>query len=386
MGHAIEEYQDYILCYTGKRKGHHGVGFLIKKKHKNNIINFLGISERVALLQLKFEGTSMSIVQLYAPTERSSEEEMDSFYNDIKKAHLLADDFLIVIGDLNAKIGCRKLEEDLIMGKYGYGERNERGKRLIEYAFEYKLAIMNTFFKKKDNRKWTWISPNQKFKNEIDFIMTNKPKSITNIEVINKINFASDHRLVRATVNLNTPKKTRTNFRPTFSKLKSSEEKGRFTNELKVNIENLTMNQNDVQMCYNLLEETILNSLKKINVNKNDKENSILSNSTKELIKQRTELILVKNKDKNTRNKLTLLFKDTNKSIRKDYAKHRHNVITKNLDNYRSTKRAAKELNLHKPCILKLNIIQKKQELGKTWQTLRQHFTKNYIKEEMMTN
>ena len=75
--------------------------------------------------------------------------------------------------------------------------------------------------------------------------MTKKPKFITNIEVQNQDQFY--FRLVRATVILNTPKKTRTNFRPTFSKLKSAEEIENYTNELKINIENLTINQNDVQ-------------------------------------------------------------------------------------------------------------------------------------------
>ena len=101
---------------------------------------------------------------------------------------------------------------------------------------------MNTFFRRKDNRKQTWNSTHQKIKNQIDFIKTNKPKSITNIEVLNKINFPSNHRLVRPAVIVNIPKKTITNFRPTFSKLKSSEEIENYTNELKINIENLAMN------------------------------------------------------------------------------------------------------------------------------------------------
>ena len=63
-------------------------------------------------------------------------------------------------------------------------------------------------------------------------------------------------------------------------------------------------------MYYNMFEETILNSFKKKNVNNNVKEKSIFSERTKEVIKQRTEIMLVKNKDKNVRNKLTLLFKD----------------------------------------------------------------------------
>ncbi|CAH2092476.1 unnamed protein product [Euphydryas editha] len=211
IGCNIEEHQNHILCYIGQTKGLYGVGFLIKKKYKGNIINFRGISDRVALLQLKFDSFFISIIQAYAPTERSSEEEIDQFYQDIETAHLLTEGKVIVMGDFNAKIGSPNTNHYPVLGQYGFGVNNDRGERLINHAFQYKLSIMNTFFKKKENRRWTWMSPDKKTKNEIDFIMTNNPKLISNIEVLN-IQFPSDHRLLRATVRLNFPIKSRKAF------------------------------------------------------------------------------------------------------------------------------------------------------------------------------
>ncbi|KAJ2938172.1 hypothetical protein O0L34_g18512 [Tuta absoluta] len=165
LGCQIEEYEDFILCYIGQTKGQYGVGFLIRRNLKANITNFTGISERVALLQLKFDDSNISIIQAYAPTMTSSTDKLDTFYKDLKKAHTLADKTVIVTGDFNAKIGLPTKEENLIMGRYGYGQRNERGEILLEYAMEYKLSIMNTFFKKRDSRKWTWLSPDSNTKN-----------------------------------------------------------------------------------------------------------------------------------------------------------------------------------------------------------------------------
>lgn len=71
------------------------------------------------------------------------------------------------MGDLNAKIGKPKKEEYLIMKPNGFGKRNARGQKFIDFAIEHKIAIMNTFFKKKTKNKWTWISPDKKYKNEI---------------------------------------------------------------------------------------------------------------------------------------------------------------------------------------------------------------------------
>ncbi len=37
-------------------------------------------------------------------------------------------------GDWNAKIGSNNADWKSVMGQYGYGERNERGERLLEFA------------------------------------------------------------------------------------------------------------------------------------------------------------------------------------------------------------------------------------------------------------
>ena len=41
-------------------------------------------------------------------------------------------------------------------------------------------------------------------KNEIDYIMTDKPSMVTNVTVINRVNIGIDHRMVMGSVTLNT--------------------------------------------------------------------------------------------------------------------------------------------------------------------------------------
>lgn len=57
------------------------------------------------------------------------------------------------MGDLNAKIGKPKKEEYLIMKPNGFGKRNARGQKFIDFAIEHKIAVTNTFFKEKKNKK-----------------------------------------------------------------------------------------------------------------------------------------------------------------------------------------------------------------------------------------
>ncbi|KAI8428464.1 hypothetical protein MSG28_007275 [Choristoneura fumiferana] len=356
MGHNIEEHENFILCYIGETAGLHGVGFMIKKAFKNNIVNFTGISERVAILKLKFGNMPLTIIQTYAPTENSSEEEIVKFYNDLKTAHELSDKKFLVVGDFNAKIGYPKPEENMIMGKYGYGNRNGRGERLIQYASEYKLSIMNTFFKKKPSRKWTWMSPNQKIRNEIDYVLTNIPKSVMNVDILNVVNFPSDHRLLRCSLMTETPKISRKSFKPSTSLLKTTNERETYIQNLKKfskTLDDILETTKDVQTVYNKLEEVIVKSLKQENQTKTYKH-KILTNKTLNLIARRGKLLLLKNKTKEEKEELKLLFKETKKAIREDYNMHREIIIEKNLTTFRSVKRAHKELSTHKTWIQNL--------------------------------
>ena len=75
---------------------------------------------------------------------------------------------------------------------------------MINFAVRHQLKIMNTVLKKSPNRRWTWISPNGHTKNEIDFILTNRPHTFTDVSVINNLNTGSDHHMVRGSLTVNT--------------------------------------------------------------------------------------------------------------------------------------------------------------------------------------
>ena len=64
------------------------------------------------VIMAKFEGKPaiFIIVQLYAPTNDHSDEEIEEFYADVKKAlkQVKSGDILVVMGDMNAKVGKEK--------------------------------------------------------------------------------------------------------------------------------------------------------------------------------------------------------------------------------------------------------------------------------------
>ena len=106
---------------------------------------------------------------------------------------------IVLMGDLNAKDGRREDGENSV-GLHGYNDRNQRGTRLVEFAESNNLKILNSFFKKRDKKKWTWESPNGNTHNEIDLIMARDRTMFQDVDVISKFEFESDHRFVRARI------------------------------------------------------------------------------------------------------------------------------------------------------------------------------------------
>ena len=125
-------------------------------------------------------------------------------------------------GDFNAKIGpdAYKKWADTV-GRYGLGETNDRGLRLLEFASSHRLIIANTLYPNKMSRRTTWHAPNGKMHNQIEFILTARrfKSSIirTNTRTYSGANVGSDHDLVLLTMKMKLKKnKTSTNTQIKF--------------------------------------------------------------------------------------------------------------------------------------------------------------------------
>ena len=71
---------------------------------------------------------------VYAPTADSADEVIDTFYDSLDKAksQCKSNDVVIVLGDLNAKVG--QGTEGKAVGPHRIGERNERGDRWVQWC------------------------------------------------------------------------------------------------------------------------------------------------------------------------------------------------------------------------------------------------------------
>ena len=195
----------HTLFTTSATRGYNGVGFLVNKKIENNVLEYKEISDRIAYIKLQINRQhTMKIIQVYAPTTSHPDEVVEDLYNDIDEIFTTEKtSFTILMGDLNAKVGVRKDDEEKGVGPFGIGNRNDRGERLVDYVASRNLVIGNTCFKKPSDRYWTWESPNGATHNMIDYIITDHKRILMDVEVVPKVDTGSDHRFVRAKVRIN---------------------------------------------------------------------------------------------------------------------------------------------------------------------------------------
>ena len=117
-----------------------------------------------------------TFIQVYTPTADSSNDEINSFYNDLQITlnSILKKDYCIILGDFNAKIGIYQPLWKDTMGKFGIGNINECSERLLQFCITSKLFVVNTAFPHKLSRKWTWNHPDGVHKSMIDYVIVRK--------------------------------------------------------------------------------------------------------------------------------------------------------------------------------------------------------------------
>ena len=76
------------------------------------------------------------------------------------------------IGDFNGHVGKKVDEFEGVSIRNGIGERNSKGRILLEFCNHKNLCVSNTCFVKKEKRKVTYSSNDDA--TEIDFVLVGK--------------------------------------------------------------------------------------------------------------------------------------------------------------------------------------------------------------------
>ena len=109
------------------------------------------------MISVHFQGKpfNITVIQVYAPTSKAEETEVERFYEDLQDLLELTPKkvVLCIIGDWNAKVGSQ--ETPGVTGKFGLGMWNEAGQRLIEFCSKHLLLITQEKTLHMDITRWS---------------------------------------------------------------------------------------------------------------------------------------------------------------------------------------------------------------------------------------
>lgn len=209
----------YKFFFSGGDEHANGVGMFMSEEIGRCTKGFWPISDRAMLIKIDATPFDISIIQGYAPTSEHGDDEVERFYADIQRGmkYVKSDEFLIVMGDFNAKVGASTKGD--VVGKHGLGTRNDRGDRLIEFCEEQELIISNTWYKQPARRLYTWKSPGDVSRNQIDYILIRNRfrNAVQQVKTYPGADCNSDHNpvIAKIRVNLKNPKKP-SPYRPMY--------------------------------------------------------------------------------------------------------------------------------------------------------------------------
>ena len=174
------------------------------------------------------------------------DEEKDEFYNQLQNtvSSCNRNDMIVVMGDLNAKVGNNNTNREDVMGKFGVGVMNDNGERLCDFCNANGFIITGTIFPYKDIHKLTWKSPDGRTVNQIDRVLVNGNirASISDTRVMRGADVYSSHYLVKTRIRLKLARaQGRKNVRERFdvSILQSEETRRRYNIEVRNRFEAL---------------------------------------------------------------------------------------------------------------------------------------------------
>uniref|UniRef100_A0A7I4YPZ0 Craniofacial development protein 2-like n=1 Tax=Haemonchus contortus TaxID=6289 RepID=A0A7I4YPZ0_HAECO len=128
---------DGISVFLGARKTNStsgGVGFLVSPHFSKHVksVRFHG-HRLVILIAYLSKDSQVTIIQAYAPTADSDEEQYDNFYEQLEELVRRQRGYVVVMGDFNDRVGSRKYGEIFIVS-HSAEERTEAGERLASFC------------------------------------------------------------------------------------------------------------------------------------------------------------------------------------------------------------------------------------------------------------
>ncbi|XP_051784813.1 uncharacterized protein LOC127528357 [Erpetoichthys calabaricus] len=168
--------------------------------------------------------------KLGAMDEKDFWSELDEVMNSVPKGQK------VVIGaDFNGHVGEGNRGDEEVMGRYDVKERNEEGQRIVDFAKRMDMAVVNTYFKKREENRVTYKSGGRCTQVDYNLCRRVNLKEIEDCKVVAGENVVKQRRMVvcRMTLEIKKRKRERAEPRIKWWKLKKEDCKVEFREEVR---------------------------------------------------------------------------------------------------------------------------------------------------------
>ena len=174
------------------------IGIVLREELDESVLKVKRVSDRLITMKLEVNGSILNIVSAYAPQVNNSMEDKKDFWEDLDGLiESISTEERIVLGaDLNGHVSKGKIRDEEIMGRYGTGTRNKEGSMVVDFGKRMDLAIVNTYFRKKDEHRVTYKSGGKSTQEDYVMCRRRSLKEMCDCKVILNECVAKQHRMV----------------------------------------------------------------------------------------------------------------------------------------------------------------------------------------------
>ncbi|KAK3574104.1 hypothetical protein QTP86_003409 [Hemibagrus guttatus] len=188
----------FKLFYYGVDSKRNGVGVVLEEEFVRNVLEVKRVSDRVMSLKLEIEGVMLNVVSGYAPQVGCELKEKEKFWSELDEVmeSIPTGERVVIGADFNGHVGEGNTGDEEVMGRFGVKERNLEGQMVVDFAKRMDMAVVNTYFQKREEHRVTYKSGGRR--TQVDYILCRRGnlKEISDCKVVVGESVARQHRMV----------------------------------------------------------------------------------------------------------------------------------------------------------------------------------------------
>ncbi|XP_050523222.1 uncharacterized protein LOC126895426 [Daktulosphaira vitifoliae] len=135
--------EGYKIIYSGKSSTKNDVGIIMDEEMKSKVVEVTRNSDRIIVVKLIFEKKVLNVISAYVQQVGCDEIDKEVFWREMDEVMQGCPDNenAMIGGDMNGHVGNERRGYERVHEGYGFSGKNEAGKRILDFAVSYDLAM-----------------------------------------------------------------------------------------------------------------------------------------------------------------------------------------------------------------------------------------------------